>query len=144
MRGSVGVHQDGNASHVRRNLLQHSKQFRSKARLHHRKARHITPGVGEALHEAISHRITPTYEYNGDRPSSFLCCLHRRIIVRQQHVRRLLQGALGCRSHPIGIASTPVKIELEISADCPAGLLKLVLEGRGAELPLWIVFGVQQ
>jgi hypothetical protein len=58
--------QDGNASHVRRDLLQHPKQFRSEARLHDRKPRHVAPGVGQALHEAISHRIAPTYEYDGD------------------------------------------------------------------------------
>ena len=42
----------------------------------------LPPGVGEALHEAISHRVTPTYEYDGDRPSRFLCRLHCCITVR--------------------------------------------------------------
>jgi hypothetical protein len=45
-------------------------------------------------------------------------------------------------SHPIGVTGAPVKVDLQIAADDPAGLLELAAEYRGAESALRIVVGI--
>jgi hypothetical protein len=87
VRDIVGIDQNGDVSHMRRDLLKHPKQFRSQARLHHRKSRHVAPRVGKALHNAVSYQIAPAYEYDGNRLGRLLCRLYCRITVRQQHIR---------------------------------------------------------
>jgi hypothetical protein len=143
VRSVVGVQQDGNTGDARRDLLEHPEQFRSQARLHNREAGQVAAGMSEALHQAISDRITAADEDHRNRASRLLRRFRRGVAVGEHHIRRLTQYPHNRRSHPIGVTRAPVIIDLKISTDRPADLLELVLECRGAELSLRIVLGVQ-
>ena len=65
------------------------------------------------------------------------------VAIGQQDVRRKLQGPFGRRLNPGGVAGAPLKIDLEIAADGPAGLFELAAEGVGPQPSLRIVLGIQ-
>src|SRR6476619_2095984 len=72
-----------------------------------------------------------------------MCCKSCGIAICEQDIRGAAQRLLRGGPHPIGVTCAPFKVDLKISANCPAGLLELALECRRAKLSLWIVFGVQ-
>jgi len=73
---------------------------------------------------------------------SLLRRFHCRIAVSEDDIRRLAHDLRNGRSHPIGVARAPVKIDLKISTKRPAGFLKLALKHPSTEFALRIVFGI--
>ena len=66
-----------------------------------------------------------------------------RVAIGQQHIRRKPQRPLGRSLHPGCVARAPLKIDLKVTADAPAGLFELPAECVGAKLPLRIVLGIE-
>jgi hypothetical protein len=98
---------------------------------------------GEALHQAFRDRVTAGDEDDGNHTCRLLRYPRCRISVGQDQVRRQSQQLRCGGSYPIGVAQTPLEIDLNIAADSPTELLKPLPERRGAELPLWIALGIR-
>jgi hypothetical protein len=99
--------------------------------------------MGQAHHQAIHDWIAAGDEDDGNRAARLLHYPRRRGAIGQDHVRRQRHQARRAGSYPVGVAQTPMKIDLNIAADCPAELLEPLPERRGAELPCRIVLGVE-
>jgi len=67
-----------------------------------------------------------------------VCRKSRGIAICEQDIWRSAQCLLRDGPHPIGVTCAPFKVDLKISANCPASLLELALECCRAKLPLWI------
>jgi hypothetical protein len=95
--------------------------------------------MGKARHQAIQNRD----EDDGNRAARLLHHLCRRATVGQDQVRRESQQLRGGGSYPIGVAQSPLKIDLNIAADNPAELLESFPERRGAALSFRIVLRIK-
>ena len=97
----------------------------------------------QACHQAIADGIATGDENHRHGSGRLLRGFDRPIAVGEHHVRPLAQYLRNSRPDPIGVTGAPMKIDLEIAADLPAGLLDLAPEHGGAKLALRILLRIQ-